>query len=608
MARFNRGDGLRALRRAALFSVLIIVFGVLPAWASHFRFAHISWVPRTDLAPTAVEITVTLAVRRSGYSGSHPDGNPRSGDSILETISNTEVEFGDGTFSGTLTIDVTAFSVAQDWFIGQAVLLHTYPSAQSYLAAIDTTARISMCDAPNSHLNNPDPAGYRIETLIDVGTGNGSPVISLPPIVRCVQGQICSFQIPAFDEAGDPLSFRLSSFAESMIANQPGVGANCTGGIASISSGGVYTWDPTGCNLGTVVCGAGFSTLYSTQVTVEEAPGGGKSAVDFFIELVQCQPGNNVPIFDGATPPCGSTVAAAAGVPVSFTVQASDADAGENVVLNSGAIPLGVVMNAALPLSGDPVSSVFNWTPGAGDVGQHIVSFTAEDPCGAQTICPITVDVVAEICDNSIDDDSDSLVDCADPDCVAALNCQPTPTPDLNPTPTPTHTPRFPVDLNFVLRKVRLKANRATNPGITNARVGIKGILSLNPPLEGFAGDIVNSGITVSFQGAGVSDSLPFSGSECSSQGVGKIICKTPTGDRKLKLRPGPSKYGPEIFQIKVLARGRDFTAPLVLEPVAVTLGTINNDLTDTIGETGTCSVRGAEEQKVICNEPKIIR
>ena len=139
---------------------------------------------------------------------------------------------------------------------------------------------------------------------------------------------------------------------------------------------GVYTWDTTGAMLGA----SGFNTLYSTQVVIEDLDATGnvksKVAVDFLMQLV---PSVGVrPAFDRPpTPACGSVLTTGAGLPVSFTVQASDTDTGQTVTLNAVGLPAGATMTPALPTSGNSVSSLFSWTPAAGqngDTGGNVLS------------------------------------------------------------------------------------------------------------------------------------------------------------------------------------------------------------------------------------------
>ena len=37
------------------------------AWATHFRYGHLTWVPRPDIDPNAVDFTLQTVWRRSAY-------------------------------------------------------------------------------------------------------------------------------------------------------------------------------------------------------------------------------------------------------------------------------------------------------------------------------------------------------------------------------------------------------------------------------------------------------------------------------------------------------------------------------------------------------------
>ena len=103
---------------------------------------------------------------------------------------------------------------------------------------------------------------------------------------------------------------------------------------------------------------------------------------------------NIAPAFSAPSPTCGSTLTATAGSPFSFTVNATDANSGDAINLTATGVPSGATFTPALPTSGNPVSTTFNWTPTGADVGTYTVTFTAQDKC-VQTTCTYTVNVVA---------------------------------------------------------------------------------------------------------------------------------------------------------------------------------------------------------------------
>ena len=99
------------------------------------------------------------------------------------------------------------------------------------------------------------------------------------------------------------------------------------------------------------------------------------------------------PAFVSPTPACGSTVTGRVGVALTFTVRASDADTGDTVTLTAAGVPTGATLNPPLPASGNPVETVFTWTPAS--PGTTVVTFTATDNHGNATLCALTL-VVSE--------------------------------------------------------------------------------------------------------------------------------------------------------------------------------------------------------------------
>lgn len=102
---------------------------------------------------------------------------------------------------------------------------------------------------------------------------------------------------------------------------------------------------------------------------------------------------NGAPAFISPTPECGSTINVDAGSPASFTISAEDGDAGAVVTLSVSGMPSGSSMDPSLPTQGNPVSSMFTWTPTASDLGSHQVTYTATDNLGAAVSCTLTVQV-----------------------------------------------------------------------------------------------------------------------------------------------------------------------------------------------------------------------
>jgi hypothetical protein len=366
---------------------------------SHFRYGHYTWVPG---AGNDIVFTVQNGWRRTANSCvdvstnqytscSAPDGYPAVGDVIVEDTGGTVFDPGDGSPVigsplGPLYYLVTSIDPdpAEDWLTGSALdpnslpaidtsITHTYPAPGNYVAFTDSCCRIgTLVNATGS---------YRVETIVNVGTGNRSPVSALPPIVNCPVDAQCSFSVPGSDPDSDTLTFRFSTPSESGIPNQPG--PPFAPNAATIDPNtGQYNWDTTGAG--------GAGSLYASQVTIEDRDATGslksKVAVDFIIKLVTVQ--GAAPVFDSPpTPACGTTHTVRLGRTITFTVQASDADAGQTVTLNASGVPAGATHTPPLPTSGNPASTTFSWTPTRAQVGTHVISYSAVDDVGQQALC-----------------------------------------------------------------------------------------------------------------------------------------------------------------------------------------------------------------------------
>lgn len=112
----------------------------------------------------------------------------------------------------------------------------------------------------------------------------------------------------------------------------------------------------------------------------------------------ECDEDNNVhgrtiraPYFDSPLA-CGQTVVGEVGGAISFMVTAQDDDSGDVVTLSVVGAPAGATHTPVLPTDGNPVSTLFEWTPQLGDAGTYVITYTADD--GALTDdCTVTLEV-----------------------------------------------------------------------------------------------------------------------------------------------------------------------------------------------------------------------
>ena len=211
----------RRLRAAAHSLVVIAVLGAAAlasvclapsvARATHFRYGHITWVPKPG-PPRTVEFTIQGVWRRDAYgngsglnrcvTATNPPVNGSCtgaggfagvGDIIHETQGDTTFDFGDGSADvrgdhrrpegpalpghlGRPDQQLALRPRRRPHNLGMmgpidTTIEHTYGGmATSITAKIEDCCRISPCANPNAHLNNPDN-GYRVTTTVDFTPG-----------------------------------------------------------------------------------------------------------------------------------------------------------------------------------------------------------------------------------------------------------------------------------------------------------------------------------------------------------------------------------------------------------------------------------------------------
>jgi uncharacterized repeat protein (TIGR01451 family) len=361
--------------RLALVALCVSLF-VPESFATHFRFGHFSWEPTTNAGE--VRFHLVNAFRRSGYSGSAPDGFPRTGDIITETVGATSFMFGDGQSTATLQYRVIAFSESENWIVVDALqpgtttagLRHTYAAAVPY-----NNVGVSSCCRLSS-LNNRADGNYILSTRVTPRDGNRSPVSSLVPIVAVQQGPAAKFSVPAADPDGDRLRWRLATAGEAGGGPHPP-------NLTIDPDTGELSWNNLG--LDTV-------NPWTTQIIIEDLDTAGnvksRTPVDFFLRITAV-----IPPICTVDPPGPFEVAVSD--PVSFTITGSHPVSGTAVTLNSGGLPAGAVTSPALPTTGPSgVQARFNWTPT--QVGTYQIVFSATGADGGQALCPVTITVRAE--------------------------------------------------------------------------------------------------------------------------------------------------------------------------------------------------------------------
>lgn len=386
---------LKSVAGAAVISSVFLMLSSGTAFATHFRYGHISWKTRPDIGTNTAEITLFASFRRDGYIGTAPDGHPKTGDIIHEDIGATALNFGDGLSTGELYFLVIAYDPSANWLYTKALASQTnvgLPIIHSYNGPGPWTADINTCCRISNSINDGD-GSYRVLTTITFAVETNSPVSTLQTIVNCSTTiATCTFTVPAADADGDALLWRLATNAESGLTAQPA-------SLAITSTTGLATWPTTGRVLG----------LYSAQFVVEAHNPStnvlkSQVGVDFLINLGTGTITATPPVFTQAVPTCGTTFDTVSGKVLSFNIRAQSNNAGDTATLNALGLPAGATMTPALPATANPITSTFNWTPTTTQGGPNVILFVATDTGTRQTQCSIIIDV-------KVDSDGDGIPD-----------------------------------------------------------------------------------------------------------------------------------------------------------------------------------------------------
>ncbi len=350
-----------------IFTMLLSAFlsmQTIEVNASHFRGGTITW---QQAGGNSITFTVNTQWRRSAFGG--------------QTVGSTNnigtFYYGDGT-TAIMIATVNATNIANDESFMTWTITKTYASSGNFTASAFTDIAGGICCRINGVLDGNN-GGYRLETVVNVGGPpfNNPPVTSLPAIVNLPVGAAnATFTIPGSDPDNNPLTFRVSTTAESGLSTIQPAGFN-------LSSNGTATMNTT-----TRVVGNQFAV----QVMILD--GRTKTPVDFIIRMVAA---SAPPVFIAPSPAQNAIFnVTPPGNNINFTVAATDPDAGQTTTLNSVALPLGAAMSPALPVTSSAsgvIQSTFNWTPTAAQVGSYVVNFVAQDNVGIQSFRTITINV-----------------------------------------------------------------------------------------------------------------------------------------------------------------------------------------------------------------------
>ena len=379
----------RRLRGVGLALLLALLLSDA-AHATHFTHGYLIWYPRLDISATTVEFKLVITWRRDGFSGTGLDRRPVVGDIITDFSSNlnrTSLVFGDGRETRRLNFIVTAFNAEENWFTAQAIdpltgrslIVHTYPSPDNNGAP---WRAVSVGEERISNTENAPDEVFRLITLVETRSGNSSPVVGdMPPVITVPENTGLTLTIPVTDpDANSRLRYRLATFDESGITNQPGP-PSAPEALTVDETTGEVAWNTAGAAPGTKI------RAWSTQIIIEDRSASTGAlltqiALDFVIRVL---PVNDPPVL-APVPDTTITVNQL----LEFTLSAADPD-GDRLSFSMENEPVG----ATLRRTSDNTAR-FSWQTGPedGDRSYRVTFIVTEmraDPLSDQQESRITV-------------------------------------------------------------------------------------------------------------------------------------------------------------------------------------------------------------------------
>ena len=330
-----------------LAAVMTLVFLGLPsgAEASHYRFARMDW---TKTGAQSISLTTTIGVRCTAY---FPSGCPAPGATFSDLGPNSGQATGSGLFV------VTASNPAEDWMLARVVNPFTYTNGGPFTASWANCCTITL---------NGAGGDSKTSSLVNLAT-NGSPVVSVPPMVNVGNTGMQTWSIPASSPGGETLKWRLATFAET--------GGNNPAGMSINQNTGAVSWNTSGQSAVTpYFASAAVESVNSSGTVV------GRTIVSYIVRITTAT-SNVAPVWTAATPADQRVYDVNPGQQVAIDVGATDANNNNTVTINNLGLPTGATFTR---VNGNPGTGAFRWTPARAAGGQeYLVTLTAQDEHGA---------------------------------------------------------------------------------------------------------------------------------------------------------------------------------------------------------------------------------
>lgn len=195
-----------------------------------------------------VVISITQGWRTSLFTDRDGEGSIQVGKLMGGTTNTIYFDYnGNRKHQIPVQLYVNTIDVPNDWFIGTRKYIVDYgaPSTgDGYLIHYEGCCRLSTINDGNNDKSFTVESNVKLLANVPYSKHNRSPRVTALPIITLAQSKTpVSFQIPAVDFDGDPISFSVSS--RSSLAN-----IVPSRGNFKISPQGQVTWNTNGLDLG----------------------------------------------------------------------------------------------------------------------------------------------------------------------------------------------------------------------------------------------------------------------------------------------------------------------------------------------------------------------
>lgn len=347
---------IQLLALVALAAVFLLSFATQEAQASHFRGGHLTWNKVSGTTNT-VNIKFRHFWRCCASSGEIRDANGVRRHSI-----------------GVGTLVASGTDLA-----GEAWQIYENNVTINLAGPGPHTLQVSPGCCRISQLVNAPDDNWRIQTIIDLSSGQtGSTVSSLPPILQVAKGPNI-ISIPVGDPDGNDITCRMSTPAESSILCDPGLTQNrnnntCFGGpAATVTNDCKIVWDASN---------QANKAKHGIQIAILE--GGSRTSLDIIMEV-------NGGLVNNDPPTCALSsgqVNNTGSVGQLFTISATGTDPeGRDLRINHQGLPSGSTLTPTNgTVTSSPATATWSYTPTQpGEVHAVTLTFTDDGNQACQT-------------------------------------------------------------------------------------------------------------------------------------------------------------------------------------------------------------------------------